>query len=308
MAKAIFGLLGAMVGAGFASGREILHFFSRWGIFSWPLILGASVLMAALMRRSLEGRTGALAHFPGKALALPLLIATGGGMTAAAGELAALMIPIRHARTLGALLTLGGCLLCCEKPLGALSILGKVLIPTLAGTMILCVITAEKGGSATTVALSSLPLAVAQAAGYGGLNVTLATGVLADVGKGTSQREKTILAWATGAGFCLLLCLGNGALLPCAIQMESAALPTVLLLRRFGKAGYYLAGALLYLAVVSTLLSVLRGMTALLPGRRRAVWAGLLAAGASLLGFEGIVGAAYPALGLLSLFFLLAPP
>ena len=58
-----------------------------------------------------------------------LLIAAGGGMTAAAGELAALMIPIRHARTLGTLLTLGACLLYCEKPLGALSVLGKALIP-----------------------------------------------------------------------------------------------------------------------------------------------------------------------------------
>ena len=228
-------------------------------------------------------------------------------MTAAAGELAALTLPLCHARAAGALLTLGVCLALSGRPLRALSALGRLLTPGLALALLACILTNDGAEPPLAVSAASLPLAAFQAAGYAGLNVTLAYGVLRDAGAGRRALEKRKIAWITAALFAGLLGLSNAALLPRMDTLRTAALPTVLLLRRFGKTGYYAAAALLYLAVASTLLSVLRGMTALLPGRRRVAWAGLLAAGASLLGFDGLVSAAYPMLGLLSLVFLLVP-
>ena len=64
---------------------------------------------------------------------------------------------------------------------------------------------------------------------------------------------------------------------------------------------------MLYLAVISTLIAVLRGLYALLPGRFALPWAALLSALTSLLGFRDIVGKAYPILGGLCFLLLTAP-
>ena len=98
----------------------------------------------------------------------------------------------------------------------------------------------------------------------------------------------------------LLLGLGNAALLPHAGMLYDAALPAVILLRAYGKAGYYLAAAVLYLAASTTLIAVLRGlMTVASPylPRRKKAWIGLAVLAVSLLGFQDIVATAYPALG-----------
>ena len=308
MAKTVFCLIGAMVGAGFASGREIMHFFSRWGLYSWPLILGAAVLMAVLIHQAMRRDLPNDLPRAGKALLLLLLTAAGGGMTAAAGELTALMLPLHHARTLGALGTLTGCLLFCKKPLGALAMLGRLLLPALTAALIACARIPASDSPPHGVSWGSAAFSCVQAAGYCGLNAALASGVMRDAGAGKSAREKWRISLITGGVFGAMLGLGNATLLPHAGELEREPLPLVVLLRSFGKAGYYTAAFLLYLAVVTTLLAVLRGMISLIPGRRNAAWAGLLAAGTSFLGFQEIVGAAYPALGLLSLGMMLVPP
>jgi uncharacterized membrane protein YkvI len=106
----------------------------------------------------------------------------------------------------------------------------------------------------------------------------------------------------------LLLGLGNAALLPHAGTLSDAALPAVILLRAYGKVGYYLAAAVMYLAASTTLIAVLRGLLTLtapfLP-RWRKTLIGLLVLAVSLLGFQDIVGAAYPVLGWTYLILLL---
>ncbi|MBR4081736.1 MAG: hypothetical protein IKK21_08145, partial [Clostridia bacterium] len=47
----IWEAMGAVVGAGFASGQEIAVFFSRFGRWSWAAILSASLLAWLLTRR-----------------------------------------------------------------------------------------------------------------------------------------------------------------------------------------------------------------------------------------------------------------
>ena len=293
---AIWAVLGGAVGAGFASGREIMQFFGQYGPYSWALCVlsaaGMGRMMESVMMKDEGRRSRAF-----RALMILMLTAVGGGMTAAAGELAALTLPVHHARSLGALGTLAACVLLSRRSLPVLTHLGRVLLPLTALAFLLCLSVGTEEDTGASVSLGTLPGAAVRAVGYAGMNAALVSGVLRDAGEGRTARQKKAVAWGAAALLLLLLLLGNAAMARKAAELKNAALPTVLLLRDYGKTGYVLAAGMLYLAMFSTLIAVLRGLRLMLPVRHGCACSALLAAGASLCGFEGIVAAAYPALG-----------
>lgn len=306
--SAVWAVLGAIIGAGFASGREIMQFFSQYGVWSWPLALLAAVGMGLLMAWVMTQTDTAHATPPAEAaVMIPLLATVGGGMTAAAGELAALTLPLRHARSLGALGTLAICAWLSNHSLRALIVLGRVLLPLTALAFLVCLPVAASQEMIPTPSAAVLPMAALRIVGYSSMNVQLAAEVLREAGKGKTAQEKRRLVLAASCLLLGLLFLGNAALAPRAGTLQNAALPTVMLLRRFGKAGYYGAAAVLYLAVATTLIAVLRGLRTWLPRRSGGVMSALLTAGASLCGFAELVATAYPVLGwcclLLSILF-----
>ena len=85
----IFVCAGAVVGAGFASGREIVSFFSQYGNLSWGMILLAAVMMGSLCWLTLNqaNRNGKLAQL----CTAVLWSITAGAMIAAAGQMIALL-------------------------------------------------------------------------------------------------------------------------------------------------------------------------------------------------------------------------
>ena len=60
--RSVLACVGAVIGAGFVSGREIYSFFTRYGAASWGLILLAAVTMVFLcalcMRRAQQENAG----------------------------------------------------------------------------------------------------------------------------------------------------------------------------------------------------------------------------------------------------------
>ena len=294
MGETILCVVAAMVGAGFASGREIMRFFSRYGAFSWALVIFAALVTAWMLRRMLT--LGGVQSRLGRGLLCLFSLAVGGGMTAAAGELWALTVPVQHARTLGSVITLALCLWLAGGSLRDMAWLGRVLLPFLLAVLALCL---RVPGVFTRrdVPMGEALLAVVSVAGYCGLNGMTAAGVL---GGPCPRREQNGISAAVGLLTALLLCLGNAALLPHAAALSDAPLPTVFLLRAYGKPGYYLSAAVLYLAASTTLIAVLRELMTLsapyLPKRKRPL-IGLCVMAVSLLGFEDIVGKAYPVLG-----------
>ena len=109
-------LLGGAIGAGFASGREIIRFFAAHGPMAGIAVLSALAALCTLFWRlpvQLE-RTGTttlaalcrvrfgkrLGRMCASLFAL-LCAVTGGAMLAACAELAALTLPLRHAYALG---------------------------------------------------------------------------------------------------------------------------------------------------------------------------------------------------------------
>ena len=285
----------AMVGAGFASGREIMQFFSRYGSFSWALVLLASGITALMIRRILA-RNGTQTA-AGKGLLIVFSLAVGGGMTAAAGELWALTVPLPYARTAGRLITLMVCLRLADGSLRGMVWLGKILLPLLLAVLILC-LRVPGASQRKAVTMWESIRAIIGVAGYCGLNGMTAAGVLCGGAVSTTDRNRISLG--IGLLAALLLGLGNAALLSHAAELGDAPLPAVILLRTYGKTGYYLAAAVLYLAASTTLIAVLRSLLTLtapyLHRQRKAlIWLAVLAV--SLLGFQDIVGTAYPALG-----------
>ena len=74
-------------------------------------------------------------------------------------------------------------------------------------------------------------------------------------------------------------------------------MPFIHLMAAYGRAGYALGGAAMYLAVLTTACASLRGLWTLGAGRR---WRMISAAGmllCSAVGFTGVVEKAYPMLG-----------
>ena len=305
MAEIILCAMAAMVGAGFASGREIMRFFSRYGAFSWVLVGFAAGVTVFMIRRmlSLEENDSRA----GRIMLSLFYVTLGGSMTAAAGELWALTVPVPYARTLGSAVTLCGCLIVADGPLKRLAWFGRALIPLLLAVMVLCLRLPGTEGERKSVSWQEGTLALLSAAGYCGLNGMTAAGVL----RGSwSCRDRNRITLMIGLVTAMLLALGNAALLPHARQLRDAPLPTVMLLRNYGKAGYDLSAAALYLAASTTLIAVLRGLTAFsVPylARYGKTVIGLAVMAVSLLGFGGIVGTAYPALGWVYLILLFRP-
>ena len=302
MGETILCVGAAMVGAGFASGREIMRFFSQYGAFSWALVAFAAVVTAWMLRRMLA--MGGVHSRLEKGLLLLFSLAVGGGMTAAAGELWALTVPLRYARTMGSVITLALCLWLAGGSLRGMAWLGRVLLPFLLAVLVLC-LRVPGDDRQKTVTFGEITLAAVSVAGYCGLNGMTAAGV---IGGSRPDREQNGIALAVGLLTALLLGLGNAALLPHAAALWDAPLPTVSLLRAYGKAGYYLSAAVLYLAASTTLIAVLRGLLTLAAPyilRYRKPLVGLCVLAVSLLGFQDIVGTAYPALGWLYLILLL---
>ena len=317
MGEGIFCIIGAMVGAGLASGREIMQFFSQYGALSWLLVGLAAALTGLLSWKMMRGGDSIQALLPGgrfrwmgHLLMGLLLAAVGGGMTAAAGELAALTVPVHHARFLGSAGTPVLCAALARKSLRGLAIVSKLLLPVLLLAFLLCLCLPETVGERPTVSITDGLLALLRVIGYCGMNALLSAEIICEAGSGENLKHKKYIAAGTGIVLGLLLALGNGALIRHTGALENAALPTIMLLRAYGKAGFYLSAAVLYLAVATTLIASLRGLRVLIAPYVPAYagWIGVLsAAGLSLIGFQEIVATAYPALGWAGLGMLFFP-
>ena len=322
---AVFQCTGAIVGAGFASGREIMRFFSRYGSFSWIGIGLAAVVMGvfayALMKKAREANVISLsqlcraylgpAGIVGSIAFTILLGATGGSMSAAAGELGALALPVHGAYWILLLVSLMTGILLSSRSLSPLAFVGRLLVPSLILIFLLCLIPPE-GKAIAGQFLMPVWRKVAEVVlfglSYGAMNITLAAGVLCEIGRGTPEKKALHISVFLALCIAGLLSLGNFVLLR-QPQLIDAALPMVMLLNSFGKVGFWLAIIGLYLAVYTTLMAVARGMINII-GPCKPGWLCFALTAAfffafAIVGFDRLVGVIYPVLGIMCLLLLL---
>lgn len=318
---AVIACAGAVIGAGFSSGREIVTFFTRYGEDAWWLILLAVAVMTALCwlcMRSAE-RCGAsqcwCALFEhngtGAQISITLLmVLTAGAMISAAGELVTLVWASEWAYSMGAAGTLFAAWLMGRRSLRALGWISGWMTALLLCAVVLAMRYAPELESASLYAVQRADgWAALRAAGYAAMNMTLAIGVVCRCSCGMScvHKRSRLFGWLMAA----LLYTGNALYLRHP-EVLHEPFPLVQLLRCFGREGFLVSVALLYLSVFTTLTAVLcalQGAAAVhvrQPWLRSALAWGMPLA-ASCMGFSGIVDGLYAPAGLLCLLLVYAP-
>lgn len=322
--QAALTLVAAVVGAGFASGLEIMRFFTAYGAWSWAGCVVAAILLASfsawaairanvlqacdlgtLCKRSLGGSGGHIAAWLNGALC----VITAGAMLAAMGELFALALPIQNAYAIGIAVSLlvGGIL--SYQGLSSLAAMCGWLLPA---CLLLYTLLLNMPKSATIEIITpanawhTLPMAFA----YAAMNAALGCGVLCEIGQGKTRNGIIRACGMACALFLLMLLSANTTLYRHQQELLDEALPVVQLARSLGAAGYWLCIVVLMLAVMTTLTALLRTFHQMLghrlPSKMKWPIALLLPLGACLTGFDTLVGHVYPMLGVAStLLFLM---
>lgn len=279
-------LLGAVVGAGLASGQEIAAFFTQYGGWGSVGILLAALTMSWLT--DTESPSAWQGKWPMKLwehLLMAMLVATGGAMLSGSGMVAALLLPIRHAECVGAALTFLLAWLLAYRTRSGLAWVSRVLLLLLTAVILAAFLLPR--GDAVHIADTPPAIALAKGLTYGGFNAALQCPLLSASPQNTRTKGRCVRRAA--ALLCVLLLLGHGALLRHP-ALVSEPMPFIRLTSSLGRAGYWLGACSMYLAILSTLTACLRGLS-----RRRRLSAGVAAV--SLLGFSGVVETVYPLLG-----------
>jgi len=309
-----FALLGGMIGAGFASGREILHFFARHGrmapaaiacallVFYW-LFLRMSAQMKSHHALSLmhlcRMRLGSRFGFLCGALFALLYALTGAAMLAACAELGALMLPIAHAYDLvmGASLLIA--LFSALSGLSGLALPGAVLA-LLLPMLLVRLWTLPAGEACFLPAMTpEFPVrAIADGTAYGALSAAQTSALLPLLAaQPRKKRQDALLLFMLLLGGMLSLatavCRRH---LPAVIHQP---LPFVYLSRGLGASGYCLVALCMYAAALSTLCAMLRALTPPQSGAKGVLFAAAGCLLLSQLGFDALIAHGYPLLGAL---------
>ena len=308
-------LLSGVIGAGFASGREIAHFFAAHGSAAPIAAACACLALFALFFRlpaqleqagapSLQSlcalRFGSRFGNLCSGLFFLLLSVTGGAMLAACAELAALTLPLRHAFGLGmiASILLGGFL--AARSISGLALPGAALA-LLLPALLLRLLRLPAGEACFSPAEGPIR-AAASGLTYGALNAAQLAGALPMLLslKGRERRRAVLLFTLL---FGALLALGTAVLHRHRQIIFAQPLPLVYLSRALGKPGFYLCALCLYAAALSTLCAMLTGLMHMLPGS--ALVPSLCCVLFARLGFGKLVARGYPVLGALCAALLL---
>jgi len=322
---AALALLSGIIGAGFASGREIVRFFAIHGRMAFAGAACALFTLAFLFLRlctQLENtgcrtlselciirfglRLGRLCS----ALFFVLCAVTAGAMLCACGEIGSLILPIRHAYGLTLMLSLVLSMLFVRHGLNGLSIPGMLLCALLPLLFVLLLMPGKGEACFLPAMTPDLPVrAFSDAAAYGALNAAMLAGMLpALLALDAGSRKKAVALFLLLFGSILLL--GIGVCRKHMTEIFMQPMPFVFLSRKLGEMGYLLLGACLYISAFSTLCAMLCGMQKLLghaAGMLIPIAACILFA---CVGFGPLVSGGYPVLGALcaGLLFVLCLP
>lgn len=283
----IWELLGAVLGAGIASGREVASFFTRYGAWSiLGIVLAGFTLMYLASNELPPSWHDKWQERLWRMLFSALLIVTGGAMLSGAGEISALVLPVKGAYGIGIAATLGLAWFLAHRTQSGLAWTSRALLIVLAMLSVCGLRLSPENAAVIPKAFS--PEAVIRAVAYGGFNAALLLPVMGN-SRLVSDRQKKTAILSAGAIFMVLLLACNAVLLRHPALLHDT-LPFISMMQRIGKLGYCLGAVSLYLAILSTLTACLRGL-----GRR---WYGAASITVvATMGFSGVVEVAYPVVG-----------
>ncbi len=319
--RAAFAICAAIIGAGFASGREIVSFFACFGAASFlgaaAASAGVGALVYAVMLLSARTQSSTFPRLYGALMGKPcedavsvlhslLCLITASAMLAAGAELGALTFPVRHSHLLGFLLTLLAALAAVLSGFRILSGMGALLVPL---TFLYFFAMAARGEYPVEFAADGFLPAVPMGLIYAAFNGALAGGTVCSAGLSGASPAQT--ARLTGGILFILLACANSALLRAGDAVRQMSMPSVVLAANWGVFGYYASITVMWLAILTTLTAMLHTIASQMTcaGVRKlpAVCISLLGAALiSVCGFSSLVSAVYPLLGWVCGFTLVA--
>ena len=311
---------GAVIGAGFASGKEVTVFFARYGSHAIWLSMLSAVLMAALMllcmnvarQKADDANKGSLlGQTPVCGIVTFLLLEiTAGAMISAAGHLVSLLWGNRLAYPSGALGTLTAAWLMGRRDMKILSWASAILTLMLLTALMNGLVQPLEPSMvlAKPTGIPTLLKATFWAAGYAGMNMTLASGVACRCG---SQKGNGQTAVVFGLLMMVLLMLSSIVYMA-RPEWFDAEFPLVAMLMQKGRSGYLFSILILYLSVLTTLVSVVYSMRSEAEatncsGLLRLLLVFVMPVLLSRFGFSGIVERFYAPAGLLCLAIIFLP-
>ncbi|GGD56005.1 YkvI family membrane protein [Paenibacillus nasutitermitis] len=323
-----FTYMGTIVGAGFATGQEILQFFTRFGylgavtillstiIFIW---LGAKMMLIAsdIKAKSYEDVNKQLfgkrfgrwvSHFM-----LVVLLGVNAVMLAGAGTIFTENWNISYQT--GLLITLVGCFFLVRKGMSAILTINSIVVPLmLIFTLIIVVDTLNTPGASRWLILSSdySPIAVwASPLLYAAFNLSMSQAVLVPLGAQVRDRKIIIGgAWAGGIGIGFMLIAGHMALSLYMPGIQQFAIPMGGIARELGHGLQWIYIILIFAEIFTTLVADIYGLTLQLRERlnmshtRITLIVLAICYAASQIGFGPLLSTLYPLFGLISLGWL----
>ncbi len=305
-------IVGTMIGAGFASGREVVSFFGAVpnmfiALIAGVLVFGCSVLFLFVGRRvkksdigEVNGAVfGKLRPFADVFMLFNSLSVLG-AMLAATDSIAAEFIDIRPAASIVLGLI---CAVIAVKGLNGVIKANVVLVPVMVGFLCVCSICAIDfpfKAQSSSLRLYSIVL-------YVSMNMILGGGVLTTVNK-LSPREIILSSAVASVIISALLMFIMGAL-----QSSSAAhadMPMILIALKSGKAMYFVCLPVIAASIFTTMLSAYKSLYDYLCGfiKHKFIAAGAVLIGGLFVGafgFSGVVGKLYPIIGAIGILYLI---
>jgi len=320
--------IGTVVGAGFASGREVMQFFTRFGQWGPYLIIlstlffvwiGAKVMLLAadLKAKSYEDLNKHLfGENAGRWVShvmLIVLLGVNAVMLAGAGTIFSEHLNLGYQS--GLLITMFACFLLLRKGMNAILTINTFVVPVMIGFTAFLVIETLRSPSSDHW-LASTGHASPWAAWlspflYAAFNLSMSQAVLVPLG--SSIADAKILrrgAWIGGIGIGLLLLAGHLALsarMPGVAQFD---IPMGGIARELGAWLHWIFIFLIFMEIFTTLVADIYGLTLQLHERTRASQSLLTAILLFLcfltgqFGFGPLLSTLYPLFGLLSLGWL----
>jgi uncharacterized membrane protein YkvI len=320
--------IGTVVGAGFASGRELMQFFTRFGYWGPFLIIlstlffvwiGAKVMLLAadLKAKSYEDLNKYL--FGDKHgrwvshLMLVVLLGVNAVMLAGAGSLFSEHLNLSFQT--GLIFTMFACFMLLRKGMNAILTINMFVVPLMIGfTAFLVVETLRDPNSIHWLSIPNEQSPWAAALSpflYAAFNLSMSQAVLVPLGAAIG--DKKILrrgAWIGGIGIGLLLLAGHFALSARMPGIEQFEIPMGGIARELSAWLHWIFVLLIFLEIFTTLVADIYGITLQLHERTKASQ-GLLTIILLLIcflvgqfGFGLLLSTLYPIFGLLSLGWL----
>ena len=318
--------VGAVIGAGFASGREVVSFFSSYGAYSWGMILlsvGTMVVLCALCLKRANRVNGChwcviyqSDSFAVRGLAeiciLFLQVIMGGSMISAAGHIVALVLPIKHAYCLGAGVTIALAMAIGNTNLKPMAVLSGLLMFTFVAAIITMLVfdgNGTKTFSPMRTSEKSAGQGFLRAVAYAAMNLAISIGMICRCSE-CSCRSSYRSAVLFGLLMTALLFVSNYLYLQHP-ELQGATFPMVDLLACFGRTGHLISLFLMYLAILTTLSAGLYALRIVMEAHLAKSTAFCLTVlfplAVSCIGFESIVDRWYAPAGLLCLLLVFGP-